>query len=125
MGDNEFIYINPVFEEAARGEGFYSPELIRRISSTGSIKNMEEIPKHIRDVFVTSQDISPEWHIKMQSVLQKHIDNSISKTINFPRNATLRDVELAYFTAWKEKCKGITIYRDGSYQDQVINIGDN
>ena len=125
LGDNEFIYINPEFEEAARTEGFYSPELIRKISNTGSIKNMEEIPKHIRDVFVTSQDISPEWHIKMQSVLQKHIDNSISKTINFHRNATLRDVELAYFTAWKEKCKGITIYRDGSYQDQVINIGDN
>ena len=125
LGDNEFIYINPEFEEAARTEGFYSPELIRKISNTGSIKNMEEIPKHIRDVFVTSQDISPEWHIKMQSVLQKHIDNSISKTINFPRNATLRDVELAYFTAWKEKCKGITIYRDGSYPDQVINIGDN
>ena len=61
----------------------------------------------------------------MQSVLQKQVDNSISKTINFPRNATLRDVEHAYFTAWKEKCKGITIYRDGSYQDQVINIGDS
>ena len=78
----------------------------------------------MRDIFVTAQDISPEWHIKMQATLQKNVDNSISKTINFPATAAIKDVEEAYMLAWKAKCKGITIYRDGSYEDQVINIGE-
>ena len=60
----------------------------------------------------------------MQATLQKHVDNAISKTINFPRTAAIRDVENAYLLAWKARCKGITIYRDGSYEDQVITIGE-
>ena len=75
-------------------------------------------------MFVTAQEIKPEWHIKMQSTLQKYVDNSISKTVNFPRTASISDVENAYMLAWKAKCKGITIYRDGSYEDQVITVGD-
>jgi len=124
LGSSGFICINHIFEKIARQRGFHSPELLRRVSLSGSIQEIKEIPKDVRDVFVTAQDISPEWHIKMQSVMQKHVDNAISKTINFPRTAAIRDVEDAYLKAWKAKCKGITIYRDGSYEDQVITIGE-
>lgn len=124
MGIGGYIFINKYFERIAKARGFYSPELIRMISFSGNIKNIKDIPKDIRDVFVTAQDISPEWHVRMQATLQKHVDNAISKTINFPRTAAIKDVEKAYLLAWKAKCKGITIYRDGSYEDQVITIGD-
>ncbi len=124
MGDTDFVYLNKHFETIAHKRGFYSPELIRRIAHLGGIQTLKEIPKDVRDIFVTSQDIKPEWHIKMQATLQKHVDNSISKTINFPRSASIRDIEEAYILAWKMKCKGITIYRDGSYEEQVINIGE-
>jgi ribonucleoside-diphosphate reductase alpha chain len=123
LGDNELIHLNKNFEKVAKSRGFYSNELIRKISRSGSVQNLKEIPKDVRDVFVTSQDISPEAHIKMQATLQKHIDNSISKTINFPRTAAIKDVEQSYLLAWKAKCKGITIYRDGSYEEQVLHIG--
>lgn len=125
LGDNEIVYLNEEFERIAKEEEFYSPELIRKIAKIGSIQPMKEIPKWVRDIFVTSPDIKPEWHIKMQAILQKSVDNSISKTINFPRTAAIRDVEEAYLFAWKAKCKGITIYRDGSYEEQVINIGES
>jgi len=124
LGDTELVYINKTFENVAKERSFYSPELIRKIAKVGSIQELKEIPKDIRDVFVTAQDISPEWHIKMQATLQKHVDNSISKTINFPHSASIKDVEESYLLAWKGKCKGITIYRDGSYEDQVMTIGD-
>ncbi len=124
LGDTELIYLNKTFERVAKERGFYSPELIHKIARAGSIQLFKEIPKDVRDIFITAQDISPEWHIKMQATLQKHVDNSISKTINFPRTAAIKDVENAYLLAWKSKCKGITIYRDGSYEDQVINIGE-
>lgn len=123
LGDTDLIYLNKNFERVAKERGFYSPELIHKIARSGSIQGFKEIPKDVRDVYVTAQDISPEWHIKMQSTLQKHVDNSISKTINFPWTAAIKDVEAAYLLAWKSKCKGITIYRDGSYEDQVITIG--
>lgn len=122
LGDTELIYVNKTFEKVAKEHNFYSPELIRKIARSGSIQHCDEIPEEFRNIFVTAQDISPEWHIKMQATLQKHVDNSISKTINFPRTATIKDVENAYLLAWKSKCKGITIYRDGSYEDQVMNI---
>src|SRR3989344_5681300 len=124
LGDTEFVYLNKDFEKVAKERGFYSPGMIRKIVQTGSLQELKEIPKDVREIFVTAQDISPEWHIKMQSTLQKHVDNSISKTINFPRTASIKDVEDAYLLAWKGKCKGITIYRDGSYEDQVVTIGE-
>lgn len=124
LGDNELIYLDKTFEKVAREREFYSPELIRRISFAGSIQEIKEIPKDVREVFVTAQDISPEGHINMQAALQKYVDNSISKTINFPKTAAIKDVENAYLLAWKAKCKGITIYRDGSYEDQVITVGE-
>jgi ribonucleoside-diphosphate reductase alpha chain len=123
FGDTDFIHVNKQFERVAKARGFYSSELLRNLSRVGSVQEMKEVPKDVREVFVTSQNISPEWHVKMQSTLQKHVDNSISKTVNFPRSAAIKDVETVYLLAWKAKCKGITTYRDGSYEDQVINIG--
>jgi len=124
LGNNEIVHLNKNFEKIAKDRNFYTPELIRKIARIGSIQKIKEIPKDVRDLFVTSQDIEPQWHIKMQATLQKYVDNSISKTINFPSTAAIKDVEEAYQLAWKSKCKGITIYRDGSYEDQVINIGE-
>lgn len=121
---SEFVYINPTFEQVAKERGFYSSELISKIAHSGSIQMHKEIPKDVRDIFATAPDISPEWHIRMQATLQKHVDNAISKTINFPSTAAIKDIENSYLLAWKLKCKGITIYRDGSYEDQVITIGD-
>ena len=123
MGDTNLVYLNKTFEKIAKERSFYTPELISKIAREGNLQNCKEIPKDVRDIFVTAQDIDPKWHIKMQSTIQKHVDNSISKTINFPKTASIKDVENAYLSAWKAKCKGITIYRDGSYEDQVINIG--
>ena len=123
-GEGDFIYMNKDFERVAKERGFYHPELIRKVARSGTIQLWKEIPKDVRDIFMTSQDIAPEWHIKMMATLQKHVDNSISKTINFPAAASIRDVEESYLLAWKSKCKGITIYRDGSYEDQVITIGE-
>jgi ribonucleoside-diphosphate reductase alpha chain len=124
FGDSELVYLNSNFENVAKERGFYSLELISKISRSGSLKNFKEIPKDVREIFTTAQEISPDWHIKMQSTLQKYVDNSISKTINFPQTASIKDIENAYLLAWKSKCKGITIYRDGSYEDQVITIGE-
>ncbi|MBU0470231.1 MAG: adenosylcobalamin-dependent ribonucleoside-diphosphate reductase [Nanoarchaeota archaeon] len=124
LGDRELVYLNPEFERVAKEKGFYSPQLIREVSRVGNVQHLKEIPKSVRDVFVTAQDIAPEWHVRMQATLQQNVDNSISKTINFSNSAAIKDIENAYMLAWKAKCKGITIYRDGSHEDQVINIGD-
>lgn len=120
--NTELVEVNPVFEEIARKRNFYSEELMRKIAMKGSIQNIEEIPKDVRRVFVTSHDISPEWHIRMQSAFQRYVDNSVSKTINFPANASIKDVEKTYLLAHKLGCKGITIYRYGSRGEQVLNI---
>lgn len=124
LGTNKVITINKQFQNALEESGCNGAEILHKVAMYGSVQSIKEIPKQIRDVFVTAQDILPEWHIDMQATLQKYVDNSISKTINFPRVAAIRDVENVYLRAWKKKCKGITIYRDGSYEDQVMTIGD-
>ncbi len=123
FGDTDFLYLNKEFERVAKERGFYSPELIRQIARLGNIQWCKDIPKDVRDIFVTAQDMEPEWHVRMQATLQKSVDNSISKTINFPASASIKDVEEAYILAWRSKCKGITIYRDGSFEDQVQSLG--
>jgi ribonucleoside-diphosphate reductase alpha chain len=123
MGGTQLTEVNPEFERIAKKKGFYSQELIRKIARTGSIRDIEEIPEEIRKLFVTAFDISPEWHVKMQAAFQKHVDNAVSKTINFAAEATPDDVEKAYWLAYKMKCKGITVYRYGSKTNQVLTIG--
>jgi len=115
---------NKIFEEVAKKRGFYSEELMNKIAKSGSIQKFNEIPKDVRSVFVTALDIKPEWHVKMQAAFQKYTDNAVSKTINFPPNATIDDVKKAYELAFKLKCKGITVYRYGSKAEQVLYIGE-
>lgn len=117
----QLIEVNPYFEKAAREGGFYSEELMKALTVAGSIKHMEGIPDDIKRVFVTSHDIAPEWHVKMQAVFQKYTDNAVSKTVNFPESATVDDVRRVYLLAYHEGCKGITIYRDRSKQTQVLS----
>jgi len=118
----EFLYINQHFEKAVKEKSFYSDELMQKITNRDSIQDIKEIPEEIRKAFVASHDISPEWHVKIQATFQKYIDSSISKTINFPSKATIKEVESAYWLAYELGCKGITIYRDRSREYQVLNI---
>ncbi len=114
---------NPIFLEVAQREGFYSEELLEKIeANNGSVKGLKEIPEVWQKVFVTTRDIAPEWHIKMQAAFQKHVDNAISKTINFSFEATVEDVRRAYMMVYETGCKGITIYRDGSRTKQVLEV---
>ena len=125
MDDDRLLYINPRFEEAAKAGGWYSPELMEKIANHASLEDLTEIPEKERRVFQTAHDITPEAHIKMQAAFQQWTDNAVSKTINFPNSATHQDVKNAYIMAWKMKCKGITIYRDGSREVQVMNTGSS
>ncbi|MGB2799888.1 MAG: adenosylcobalamin-dependent ribonucleoside-diphosphate reductase, partial [Dehalococcoidia bacterium] len=117
-----FIEVNPYFEEEAKREGFYSAELMEEIAKRGSIQDIDGIPDRVKRLHVTAHDISPEWHIRMQAAFQSSTHNAVSKTINFPHSATTEDVEQAYMLAYKEGCKGITIYRDRSKDKQVLSI---
>ncbi|MDR1259985.1 MAG: vitamin B12-dependent ribonucleotide reductase [Endomicrobium sp.] len=121
--DNEEMYeINPYFEKLAREKNFYSSDLIDKISKKGSIQEFREIPEKIRKVFVTSHDITPYGHVKMQAVFQKFTDNAVSKTVNFSNGATEEDVKKVYILSYKMGCKGVTVYRDGSRDVQVLNL---
>ena len=93
----------------ARHEGFYSPELMEQLAQTGSLSHLEgelNVPEWAKDVFRTSHDITPEWHVRMQAAFQKYTDNSVSKTINFPSEATIADVAQAYLLAYETGCQG-------------------
>lgn len=123
MDNDELVEVNPVFRQIAEKEGFYTDKLMRSIAKKGSIADFDEIPKNIRNIFVTSHDISPEAHIRMQAVFQKYTDNAVSKTVNLRHDATKEDVREVFVQAYKLNCKGVTIYRDGSRDAQVLNIG--
>ena len=115
--------VNPIFAEVARDRGFYTEELMKEIATKGTLKELRAVPEDVRRLFVTALDISPEWHIKMQGAFQDHTDNAVSKTVNFPKEATPKDVENVYMLAYKLGCKGVTVYRYGSRQDQVLSVG--
>ncbi len=122
MDKTRLVETDPVFEQIAKERGFYSAELMKKIAEEGDIKDIEEIPDDVKKVFITSHHIAPEWHIRMQAAFQKYTDNAVSKTINFPNEASEQDVEEAYRLSYQLGCKGITVYRDGSRQEQVLNI---
>jgi len=123
MDNVELVETNPIFSEVAKKRGFYSDELMRKIAKKGSLRDIEEIPEDIRRIFVTAHDISPEWHVRMQAAFQKYTDNAVSKTVNLRHDATREDVRKVFVTAYQLGCKGVTIYRDGSRDSQVLNIG--
>ncbi|MDD5253269.1 MAG: TSCPD domain-containing protein, partial [Candidatus Omnitrophica bacterium] len=123
MDNDKLVEVEPLFEQVARERGFYSTKLMEKIAESASIRDIKEIPEDVRRVFVTSHDISPEWHIRMQAAFQKYVHNATSKTINFPNEATIEDVRRAYILAFDLNCKGTTIYRDNSREEQVLNVG--
>jgi len=118
----ELLEVNPLFEEISKKRGFYTEDLMKNIAKRGSIQGIDEIPEDVQRVFVTAMDITPEDHIRMQAAFQKYTNNAVSKTINFPYDTTTEEISDAYILAWKLGCKGITIYRDGSRDLQVLNI---
>ena len=124
MDNTRLVESNPYFEAVARHEGFYSEELIEEIARGGTLEGLD-VPEWVKDVFRTAHDISPEWHVRMQGAAQAHTDNAVSKTINFPHTATVDDVSNAYMLAYELGCKGITVYRDGSKDGQVLSTGDS
>ncbi|MBI4298270.1 MAG: vitamin B12-dependent ribonucleotide reductase [Chloroflexi bacterium] len=117
------LYVNEAFERVAREDGFYSQELMEYLADGGSLQERDDVPKWVKQVFVTSQDISPQGHVRMQAVFQESVDAAISKTINFPNEATVDDVKEAYLLAWKLGCKGITVYRAGSREKEIFVRG--
>lgn len=123
MDGDELIEVNPLLRRRLEERGLYSDELMKKVIAQGSLQHIEEIPQDIRDVFVCAHDVSPQWHIRMQAAFQKHTDNAVSKTVNFPHSATREDVDKVYRLAYELGCKGVTIYRDGSRGSQVLNIG--
>ena len=125
MDGKELFYIDKFFKAELEKRGIYSEELMKRIINQGSIQHFTELPEDLRRVYVVAHDISPEYHLKMQAAIQRHVDNAVSKTVNFSHNATIQDVEDAYMQAFKLGCKGVTIYRDGSKNEQVLNLNIN
>lgn len=122
LDGTDLVEAHPLFIKAAQKAGIYSEELLERIAQTGSIQGFKEIPEEIKRVFVTSMDVSPDDHIAIQAAFQRHTDNAVSKTINFPENATKDAIRRAYSLAWHQGLKGITIYRYGSRPVQVLNL---
>jgi ribonucleoside-diphosphate reductase alpha chain len=119
----QLFEVNPLFEQIAKERGFYGMDLIAKITRTGSIRELNEVPPDVRRLFVTALEIAPEWHVRMQAAFQKYTDNAVSKTVNLPYEATIDDVRRIFIMAWKLKCKGITIYRYGSKSEQVLVVG--
>jgi ribonucleoside-diphosphate reductase alpha chain len=123
QADMELPDVNPGFVEVAKERGFYSQELMKKVAKEGSVRDLEEVPEDVRRVWVTSHDITPEWHVRMQAAFQKHTSMGISKTINLPATATPKDVEDAYRFAYSLGCKAMAVYRDGSRDAQVLSTG--
>jgi ribonucleoside-diphosphate reductase alpha chain len=119
---HELLEVNQRFETMMIERDIYDDELIKKVSHQGSIQDIKDVPKEIRNIFVTALDIAPEWHVRAQAAFQKYTDNAVSKTINFPNWATPDDVEKAFMLSWKLGCKGVTIYRYGSREKQVLTI---
>ncbi|HET6497893.1 MAG TPA: vitamin B12-dependent ribonucleotide reductase [Coriobacteriia bacterium] len=123
MDNDRLIEVNPAFEEVAIKRGFYSPELMAMIAEHGSVHGIDEVPADVQRVFVTAHEIEPVWHVRMQAAYQAHTDNAVSKTVNFANSATVGDVRAVYDLAHDLGVKGVTIYRDGSKENQVLSTG--
>jgi ribonucleoside-diphosphate reductase alpha chain len=123
LSGTKLFEVHPIFEAMARQRGFYSRELMAEMAQSGSIQGLKRIPSDIRRIFVTAFDLRPEQHLRLQAAFQRYTDNSVSKTINLPPEATLDDVRRIYLQAYQLKCKGITIYRYGTKKEQVLSFG--
>ena len=115
-------YFDKNLKKALMENRLYNDEIIERITREGSIKNIEEVPDKIKKIFVVGSDIAPEWHVRMQAAFQKYVDNGISKTVTLPKDATVEDIEKIFMMAFELGCKGISVYRFGSREGQVIYL---
>ncbi|MEW6356443.1 MAG: adenosylcobalamin-dependent ribonucleoside-diphosphate reductase [Planctomycetota bacterium] len=122
MEGARLLEVHPAFERIAKERGFYSSDLMAEIARRGSLRGIKGVPKDVTRLFATAFDVSPECHIRMQAAFQKHCDNSVSKTVNLPMEATVDDVKKIYRLAYDLKCKGVTIYRYGSRAGQVLQF---
>jgi len=123
LDDLEFQILDPLFAEFGEKEGFLDPEIIKSLSEGANLRGLSQVSQKIKEIFVTTFEIQPIWHIKIQAVFQEYTDNAVSKTINFSQDATKEDVSEAFLLAYRERCKGITIYRSGSKAKQVLGCG--
>lgn len=123
MDNDQLIEVNAQFESILKEEGLYSPELIQKVAQTGNVRGIEDIPEDLRKVFVTAYETTPEWHIRMQAAFQEFTDNAVSKTVNFPKEATKEDIRDVYQLAYDLGCKGVTVYRAGSREGEVLTVG--
>jgi len=121
MDRDKLVEVHSYFKEIAQKDGFYSEELMSKISEKGTIRGMNNVPDKYQKLFTTAHDVTPEWHIRMQAAFQRYTDNAVSKTVNFPHDATIDDVKKVYMLAYDLGCKGVTIYRDGSREEQVLS----
>jgi ribonucleoside-diphosphate reductase alpha chain len=121
--DRKLTFVNPKFEEVLKQKGIYSEELMEKVAQKGIVREIQEIPEDVRKVFGTAQEISPSWHIRTQAAFQKYTENAVSKTINLDNSATVDDIKNAYLESWDTGCKGITVFRDGCKDVQVLNLG--
>jgi ribonucleoside-diphosphate reductase alpha chain len=123
LDGTRMIEVNPYFEEAAKQEDFYSEDLMQQLANGAHLNDMDDVPDASKQLFITAHEIDTSWHIRMQAAFQQHTDNAVSKTVNFPSHATKEDIAEAYMMAYEEGLKGITIYRDGSREGQVLTTG--
>ena len=123
--NRKLSFVNPDFEKIAKERGFWSEDLMAKVAEKGVVRDIEEVPEDVRKIFGTAHEIDIDWHIRTQTAFQKYTENAVSKTINLRHDATVDDVKKAYLAAWEGSCKGITIFRDGSKSEQVLNLGLN
>jgi ribonucleoside-diphosphate reductase alpha chain len=124
MEDVRLVAVHPEFKRRARDAGIYSARLLERVAANESIQGLSEIPWGLRRLFITAHDVSPEHHVRMQAAFQKYSDSGVSKTINLPRTATKADVASAFLLAYRLGCKGITVFRSGSREKQVLSCAN-
>lgn len=122
MDGTEMLEVNPIFKDYMLSHNLYSDNLMAQIAKDGSLSHVEGVPKEIKRIFVTAHDVAPYWHVKMQSAFQLHVDNAVSKTVNFVESATREDIKEVYILAYKNNLKGITVYRNNSRQFQPMNL---
>ncbi|KZS56675.1 ribonucleoside-diphosphate reductase [Mycobacterium kansasii] len=115
------LEVNPCFDRLARDQGFYRDELVAEIAQRGGVRGYPRLPAEVRAAFPTAAEIAPQWHLRMQAAVQRHVDAAVSKTVNLPAAATVDDVRAVYLSAWRAKVKGITVYRYGSRERQVLS----
>ncbi|MBI3447734.1 MAG: vitamin B12-dependent ribonucleotide reductase [Acidobacteria bacterium] len=123
LDDDELFEVHPLFEQVARERGFHTEALMRRVAESGGVQHVDGVPADVKRLFVTAHDIAPYWHVRMQAAFQERADNGVSKTVNFASHATRDDVRSVYMLAYEMGCKGVTVFRDGCRDKQVLNVG--